>query len=429
MNDHFHSASARVLAAVALSAGLLATSAAWAQIQMPDVRQMSGTPLPTSDLPDGTISVRLVRGALSNNIPNHPVELHGGDKVLTARTDENGRALFTGVPAGTLVHAVATVDGERLESQPFPVPSRGGIRLMLVASPAGPPEAAGPAPTAEPQPGMVILGGDSRFVVEMGDEVVEVYYLLDIVNAARVPVVTRSPLAFDMPPGAQSTSVLQGSAPQATANGPRVTVTGPFQPGRTTVHMAYVLPYSGSRLQVAQRLPAALESVAIIVEKAGAMQIASPQVTEHREMPASGRLYLVGGGPGLPADGVLTFELSGLPHQSTWPRTLAIGLAGLIVAVGLWALLGSAETSEGARRRRDLQARREKLFADLVRLEGQQHAGTADRARYARRRQELVAQLEQVYARLDEEVVPVVVSPAATVRRESPVAGRSGSTG
>ena len=48
--------------------------------------------------------------------------MHAGGKVLsTVKTDENGRAEFSGVAPGTTVKAVATVDGERLESQEFPV--------------------------------------------------------------------------------------------------------------------------------------------------------------------------------------------------------------------------------------------------------------------------------------------------------------------
>ena len=98
---------------------------------MPDMKQMSGIPRPVTDLPDGAISVRLIRGDLSNNITNHPVELRAGGKTLTQKTDESGRAQFSGVTPGTTVKASAVVDGERLDSQEFPVPASGGVRLML----------------------------------------------------------------------------------------------------------------------------------------------------------------------------------------------------------------------------------------------------------------------------------------------------------
>src|SRR5688572_26540471 len=89
-------------------------SIASGQLQMPDPRQMAGIPRPVTDLPAGHVSVRLIRGQLANNISGHPVEMHAGGKpVSTVKTDENGRAAFSGVPRGRPVRAVATVDGER----------------------------------------------------------------------------------------------------------------------------------------------------------------------------------------------------------------------------------------------------------------------------------------------------------------------------
>src|SRR4029077_15993072 len=107
-----------------------------AEIAMPDPKEMSGIPRPVTDLPDGSLSVRLIKGDLSNNIANHPVELHIGDKVQTVNTDDAGRAQVDRLPPGATIKAVATVDGERLESQEFPAPAQGGIRLMLVATDA-----------------------------------------------------------------------------------------------------------------------------------------------------------------------------------------------------------------------------------------------------------------------------------------------------
>ena len=88
-----------------------------AQFQMPDPKEMSGIPRPVTDLPNGSVSVRLIRGQLSNNLTNHPVELHAGSKVTTVKTDENGRAQFDALAPGTAVKAVAVVDGERLDSK------------------------------------------------------------------------------------------------------------------------------------------------------------------------------------------------------------------------------------------------------------------------------------------------------------------------
>src|SRR5688572_2902454 len=103
-----------------------------AQVQMPDPAQMSGVPLPSPELAPGTITVRVVRGAVSNIIPNQPVELRVGGIARNANTDASGRATFSGLRAGEQVQASTVVDGARLESQVITMPAQGGIRVMLV---------------------------------------------------------------------------------------------------------------------------------------------------------------------------------------------------------------------------------------------------------------------------------------------------------
>jgi len=171
---------------------------------MPDPKQMSGIPRPVDDLPNGAISVRLIRGSLSNNLTGHPVDLHVGPKVITVKTDENGRAEFKDFLTGTqgaTVKATADVDGEHLESQEFPAPTRGGIRLMLVATDKEKKN----APAAPAASGPVVIGSQSRFVLQPREEAVDVFYLLDISNNQSVPVNPPAPFAFDMPDGASGT--------------------------------------------------------------------------------------------------------------------------------------------------------------------------------------------------------------------------------
>ena len=108
------------------------------------------------------------------------------------------------------------MDGERLESQEFPAPAQGGIRLLLVAT--DPSKSAGKPESAAA--GDVVLGGNSRIVIEPGDESVHIYYLLDIVNGAGTPVNTASLFMFDMPTGSVGCSILEGSTGQAAVNGP-----------------------------------------------------------------------------------------------------------------------------------------------------------------------------------------------------------------
>ena len=390
----------------------------------PDPQQMSGIPLPVSDLPVGAVSVRVVRGQLSNNIPDHPVELHQGDDVLTSLTDESGRAQFGGLSPGASVFVVTTVDGQRLESQRFAIPGQGGVRLVLAAV------ARGAAPAVDAQPGTVTFGGESRFQVELGEENVEVYYVFDVINAADVPAMPSRPLVFEMPPGAQTITMLPESTPRATANGREVTVTGPFQPGRTVVNTAYNLPYSGGRLEISQRLPAELEELFIIAELTGDVDLVSTQVSRREEITLAGdQTYVLGVGSGIPAGGTVTFALTGLPYHSTMPRTIALVLAALVIGSGALALASAGHTASGERRQA-LQARRDRLFKDLVRIELQHRSQKIGATRYTNRRQELVTLLELVYGQLEqEELARGVDSSQGPVPSASPVGGRARTAG
>src|SRR6476661_9247329 len=255
---------------------------------MPDPKQMSGIPRPVDDLPNGAISVRLVRGSLSNNITGHPVDLHVGPKVITVKTDENGRAEFKDFITGTggaTVKATADVDGEHLESQEFPAPTRGGIRLMLVATdPNKPSKPAAPAAAAASGP--VVIGEQSRFVLQPREEAVDMFYLLDIENKQSAAVTPPAPFVFDMPAEAVGTAIMEGSSPQASVKGTHVTVQGPFEPGHTFVQVAATLPAEGGSISIAQKLPANLSQLAVIVKKLGETTLKSPQLKEQREMPA-----------------------------------------------------------------------------------------------------------------------------------------------
>ena len=392
-----------VVALVTLAVG---ETTGWAQIAMPAPSEMSGVPLPSADLPNGSVSVRLIREALSNNITEHPVELRVAGDTRTVATDENGRALFEGVP-GSRVSVSATVDGERLGSQEFSVPVRGGVRIMLVAGVGAGAAAGAPAETAAAMPatpGTVFFGGDTRWVVEMSDEALEVYYLLEAVNNANGPVMPPEPLGFDLPPGAQGIVLLQGSSPQARLDGSRVSVEGPFSPGRTAVNVAFILPYSTGEVTIEQRVPVALEQVAIVAEKWGDMQLLSPQVTQHREMNAEAGIFLVGGGPGMDAGDFLSIQLVGLPHHSAAPRITAFALVGLIFVWGAWGAWASGDqqqTTGVARQQHNLEVRRERLFGDLVRVETVHRDGSMGERTYAQRREELIAQLERVCQRLE----------------------------
>lgn len=372
-----------------------------AQVAMPDAREMSGIPRPVTDLPDRTISIRVIRGDLSNNIPNQPVDLLIDGKAQTVRTGEDGRAQFGPIPPGSNLKAVAVVDGERLESQEFPAPRQGGIRMMLVATDKAREAQAAMEAAAPPVAGQVVLGGETRIVMEWGDEMVRVFYLLDIVNTARAPVTPPTPFMFDVPTGALGTAVMEGSSGKATATGTRIRVQEPFPPGTTHVEVGFALPTPTGDVELEQRFPADIQTVGVLVEKVGDARLSSLQIDQQREMPIAQRTYIAASGGPIAAGEPLVLSLSGLPHHSGVPRVVALVLVAVIAVVGIWASRRPAGPTSDESERKRLTARREKLFQELVRLETDHRSGRVDGRRYASRREQIVAALERIYGALD----------------------------
>ena len=400
----------RVLVALALMAMLVPALAAQpAGGQMPDPKQMSGIPRPDGEIPAGTVTVRVIRGSLANNLPGHPVELvgEGPESGKTGQTNAEGRAEFRGLKIGSTLKAVTTVDGERLESQEFSVPSNAGVRLMLVATDPGAAQrtqedqqlAAGP-----PKTGIVVLGEQSRFVIEVGDGGLNVFNIFEIQNNARVPVQPAVPIVFPLPAGAEHPAVLDGSSPLAVAAGDRINVSGPFPPGVSLVQFAYTMPYSSGSTSITQRIPAGMARLSVAAQKVGAMTMTSPQVSQQRDMQADGETYMVGQGPPLAAGSDITFAFTGLPYAPVWPRNVALAAAIVVLLGGAFAAFQGRQARGAAVQRQRLESERERLFAELTTLETAHRAGASDPAFYAARRRELVIALERIYAALDEEV-------------------------
>ncbi|HET9620011.1 MAG TPA: carboxypeptidase-like regulatory domain-containing protein [Kofleriaceae bacterium] len=108
-------------------AGALADAPAQAQIAA-----ALGKPLPSPDLPVGTVSVRVVAGSAAAPEVGVDVTLLVNDTPRVARTDPAGRATFPGLPAGaTVVAKVVDKDQAEHASEPFTVPTDGGTRVMI----------------------------------------------------------------------------------------------------------------------------------------------------------------------------------------------------------------------------------------------------------------------------------------------------------
>jgi hypothetical protein len=188
----------------------------------------------------------------------------------------------------------------------------------------------------------------------------------------------------------------------AKTNGLHVTVNGPFPPGKTFVQVACQLAVESATLDITQVFPANLERLAVLVKKVGDVKLSSAQIERQQDFPNQGEVIIGAMGVAVAAGQPILLSLADLPHHSPAPRWTALALAGLIVIGGVWAAGRSKDTTVREAERKRLTARREKLLADLVRLENDYRNGRGDRTRYAGRREELIASLEHVYGALDD---------------------------
>jgi hypothetical protein len=395
----------RLLAFWLLASGywlLAGTSEASAQVEMPDPTAIAGTPLPAPELPARTVTVRVVRERMGNNVAGQDVTLTVGADTRTLKTDAQGRAQFDGLSVGAMVQATTVVDGETLTSQQFAVPAAGGVRVALIAGIAAAKAAekvAAEAAAREPaRPGVVEIGPESRIIIEYQDDNLTLFYLLEIVNNARTPIDIGGPMLIKLPTGAAGASAMQGSSPNVSAQGDMLTITGPFPPGKTLAQVGFSLPQAGATLRLEQTWPAALAQVFVGMEKIGNMQIASPQLTDVREMNSEGQPFIMATGGRINAGETLVLNLTGLPAHSMLPRNVALIATVVIFGVGAWFALSPRKAH--AAQHAKLLARREKLMDEIVALERkrrQKSLSAADEARLQR----ATADLERVVAELD----------------------------
>ncbi|ODS59529.1 MAG: hypothetical protein ABS36_00945 [Acidobacteria bacterium SCN 69-37] len=320
--------------------GLLSPVTVSAQM---DLRQAAGVPLPAAELPAGSVSVRVVRGSFANNLVGETVVFLVDGQERRVVTDAAGRAQIDGLAPGTRLRAVATVDDERLESQEVTIGSS-GIRFILVATDAG----AEAAPPVAAVPGSVIIGPDSRIVIDYSNELLNVYYVVQVLNQGPAPVDLGGPLVITLPTEARSATLMEGATPQATVSGTRVTVRSPFAPGRTDVNVAFTLPYNGDTAHLEQHWPTDVQPFAVFALKTGEMDLVSAQLQGKQTGVQQGQTLVMGRTPAMASGETLVLAVTGLPHRSTWPRNVALGLAGAICLAGFWGAFGPGARRQAA---------------------------------------------------------------------------------
>src|SRR5207302_9321898 len=142
-------------------------------------------------------------------------------------------------------------------------------------------------------------------------------------------------------------------------------------------------PATTGSLDVTQRFPVGVEQLAVIVRKVGDTKVTSPQIARQQQLTTRGETYIAATGPGIAAGQPISLSLADLPHHSPVPRWTALSAAGVIVLAGVWASTRKEDGTAQEATRKRLLARREKLFADLVKVERDRRSGRGDVERLA----------------------------------------------
>ena len=179
--------------------------------------------------------------------------------------------------------------------------------------------------------GTVVFGEQSRFVLEIGDDTLNVFNILQIVNTAKAPVTTAAPLVFELPDEARRRGDdgrldAQRRGGRQAGHGHRAVCARATRSSSSRIRCR-----SAARtIDLAQKLPAQMTQLAVVVQKVGAMQLSSPQIAEQREMSADGQNYIVGQGGAVRAgDTVDVDPQRAAAPRPRWPRTVALVLAGV----------------------------------------------------------------------------------------------------
>lgn len=159
---------------------------------------------------------------------------------------------------------------------------------------------------------------------------------------------TQDALRIDLPDGATDVTAQVGVSDEAIHDiGDGIAILQPVPPGRHELALSYIIPLSGSMLDLSKQLDYPVGSFGLYLPDTG-LQASSPQLTLEAEAPIEmgGIPFRVYSGQNLPAGTQLDVRVSGLPSaggtRSSPPAWLPPLNTALIVLSGGFLLLGYA---------------------------------------------------------------------------------------
>lgn len=312
---------------------------------MPHAAQMSGIPLPSPDLPAGTLSIRIAYGGLTETLPATEVELEilKGQGVMRqkATSDQAGRARFDGLPLGAQATAIVVHHGETFSTAAFKISGESGLRMLLFVAKAK----EGASNSAALATGKVThdrtsiaVGARSHIIVEPGEDDTQILEVVEIENSG---VDSYDPGAAGLPiwlPEGQSTAATDEDTPQEVrVEDGKLVWKGLVAPGTHAVRFFFRRSVEGDRLSFRQRTELAWPDVTIVVRDSPGIVVEGSDVTGGDLRDLGNQKFRVFHVPGVKANGTIAFSVRGLPRPDTRPRTIAAALALMILTWGVFS--------------------------------------------------------------------------------------------
>ena len=362
------------------------------------------------ELPAGTIVVEVLDGDgkpmpgadITLGILEQSVSKGESRRRVVAKADENGIARFDGLQTGSgisyrvSVPTTVPVEGKdpllaTHDAPPFQLDLQAGERVKLHVFPA----------TASLQEALV--GLRAMLYVEVKDDALQVEQAFTVFNLGKQTWVPDDVLV-ELPEGFRAFVAPQQMTgvgfDQVAGRGARLR--GTFPPGQHDVSFRYQVPWDGStKVALALRLPPHVAQMSIVSDAAQGMSLqASDFPPAQAAVAMNGQRILVTEKQLRPGDAQLDrlqITLDNLPGPGPG-RWIALGLAALAIAGGLFAALRQkGQTSEArAELETDAARARERLFEELLALEKAKETGEVGPKTYEQVRGMLVDALAKL---------------------------------
>jgi hypothetical protein len=394
----------------------------------------------------GQISVYVVRPSANKALPGVSVRLEreGAEEApITQTTNGEGHAFFRELEAGASYVAVATVHGKEVRSNaPIVAAADKGQTLAFAFE--------WPEQEAREARFEGVAGGvDKVFIAKVfveGRQFLSLPFQLTKTTGAAVGIYMYPELLFSMHGGAdlddtrlwfqtQISIANPGVAPYrpegsgvsiplprgfvgasvADEMASRVGVEsatgfiwrGAVPPGQRDFISTFAIPVVDGAASFDMALPNGLRSGRLVLEDIPGMELRTPagaKVTKKSQ--PNGRKFLEMPDINIAPQQRLVFGVTGLPQHSVWERRIRIGVGALAILLVFWALfvifLGRRSPDSVDPVLQGLEANREKLLQQMVKLETERRHNKIEDKPYHKKRDRLSSKPADAYRKIDD---------------------------